>query len=488
MASSKRGKKAAAGKTKLRPTATQRRARRDKSQSLQDAITKVNDRLLTSAKKIAKDHSKSLCYVTSRLLMGGKLLRNRRAVNAWTVFLTDSLAEINAKRKPGDKIKMSSIPADLMQGIKDKYATLEEVDMEKLREDGAAARKKKATSARTSEVGRQKDFDATFSNLLQDVVAVQERTRCEVLVLAVRGDTMHTASPILYASPRARAWISWKFKLSLPDMGLHLEAFVVGNLGEGEFTIVGNKINDHVAWVRERIGASLLSFLQEARLIKPGEKVKMAYKNYEDTVVKRYSVELRGWPLDGDVQDPAKLTRPSLNKVIDSIKEGSCRWERLTAEELRARLALRASRPAPAAGSSAITTTDVASFPSTSAHPSTSTALLSTSLLPPTPLEAAALDALAYMSNVPNDFDLGLNGAPSFILDGAGSGGAFTPGTSYSPLATVTPYGQTPFLLDDETPPLLTEGGLQWVPESTFNATSSAPNVDLPPLTWPDST
>ncbi|KAI0037402.1 hypothetical protein FA95DRAFT_1614247, partial [Auriscalpium vulgare] len=427
--------------------------------------------------------SRSLPWVSSRLLIGGKLLRSRRSVNAWTVFLTNSLAKINSKRKQGDRIKMSSIPADTMNEIKAEYNELDEKDLEKLREEGEAARKAKATVSRTSEIGRQKDFDATFNAIIQEAIAVHERTRCEILILAVRGDTMHTAEPMLYATPRAKSWISWKFKLSLSDMGLHLEAFVVGNLAEGEFTIVGNKINDHVAWVRERLGSSLLSFLQEARLIRPNEKLKMAYKNYNDAIVKRFGVELYGWPLEGELQDAAKLTRPHLNKVIQAIKDGSCHWRRLTAEELRVRRAAPIEPATVAASAVAVRRIEGASAPVPAASGSSSPAAPFTDFIPPpTPAEAAAIEALANMG-------FNLDGPASFRFDNelTGHDTMLNPGTPYGLPAAVTPYGQAPSLLDDETPFLPNSGGITWAPAGSFTPPPSGPSFKLPALTWPNS-
>ncbi|KAI0038844.1 hypothetical protein FA95DRAFT_1613053 [Auriscalpium vulgare] len=485
MSSNRKSKKQKSGKkntSQRAPVATSslKQRRRDKAFKLQHDISTAQQMILEQAKKIAKNHGRSLPWVTSRLLLGGKLLRSRRSVNAWTVHLTKSLASINSKRKAGDRIKMSSIPADTMEEIKETYHDLDEKELEALREEGAAARKEKATAGRTSEIGRQKDFDATFNNLIQEAVAVQERTRCEILILAVRGDTMHTAEPMLYASPKAKSWISWKFKLSLSDMGLHLEAFVVGNLAEGEFTIVGKKINDHVAWVRERLGSSLLSFLQEARLIKPGEKLKMAYKNYNDAIVKRFGVVLHGWPLEGELQDAAKLARPNLNKVIEALKDGSCHWKRLTAEELRVRRAALVVPAAVAASDFTGSRSDANLTPAASGSASPA-ALFTDYLPPPTPAEAAAMEALANMG-------FNINGPTSLSLDGtfAANDAPFTSGTSHGPSATVAPYGATPSLLDDDAT-TTNAGGIAWAPAASFTPPPSDPSLYIPPLTWTNS-
>ncbi|KAI0043063.1 hypothetical protein FA95DRAFT_1609681 [Auriscalpium vulgare] len=464
MVSGKRGKRP-------QPTALQKKHRKDKADALQKDITAAQDVLLGWAKKIATKHSRSLPWVTGRLLMGGKLLRTKRRSNAWTVFLAQKLHSINSKRKPGDRLKVSSIPSDVMEDIKAEYKGMGDEDLEELREEGAKARKTKETAGRQTEAGRQKDFDATFGNLVQEAVAVQERTRCEIVILAVRGDTMHTARPIVYASPRARAWISFKFKLSLSEMGLQFEAFVVGNVATGEFTIIGNKINDHVGWVRERIAEGLNCFLLEARLIAPGEKVKMEYKNYPEKIVKKFGIELHGWPLEDRVNDIAKLTRKNLNTVIEALKDGSCRWEKLMDDELCVRLQQLAS---PSRAPLTLEPTPSASITPIAA----TTPPFAFEIAPPTPAEAAALEALARMGG---DFQFNVDAVgSSFLGDQAAPEGALTlPNDDLYGTASngdFTPYGSTPSLLGDQP--------ISWAPAVTLDASSSSSSASTSTLTW----
>lgn len=65
----------------------------------------------------------------------------------------------------------------------------------------------------------------------------------------------------------------------------------------------------------------------------------MQYVNYEEAIVQRYGIELQGWTYDKFV-NPSELSTslPLLRKLLTAIDTGSCKFVKLTAEELRKRL------------------------------------------------------------------------------------------------------------------------------------------------------
>lgn len=66
---------------------------------------------------------------------------------------------------------------------------------------------------------------------------------------------------------------------------------------------------------------------------------KMNYTNYERQITEKFGVVLCGWPLSGHVRNPAKVGGTAeVEKLLDALKSGKCKWVKLTAEELAARI------------------------------------------------------------------------------------------------------------------------------------------------------
>ncbi|PPQ93525.1 hypothetical protein CVT25_005363 [Psilocybe cyanescens] len=65
------------------------------------------------------------------------------------------------------------------------------------------------------------------------------------------------------------------------------------------------------------------------------DSVLMHYINYEEKIVRSFGVELIGWTYDKFV-NPSKLSTslPGLQKLLDAINSGSCRFIRLTPLQL----------------------------------------------------------------------------------------------------------------------------------------------------------
>lgn len=64
----------------------------------------------------------------------------------------------------------------------------------------------------------------------------------------------------------------------------------------------------------------------------------MQYANYEEDIVQRYGIELQGWTYEKFV-NPSELSTAigPLRGLMDAIKNGDCKFVKLTAEERRKR-------------------------------------------------------------------------------------------------------------------------------------------------------
>ena len=73
----------------------------------------------------------------------------------------------------------------------------------------------------------------------------------------------------------------------------------------------------------------------------------MNYINYERKIVERLGVALHGWPFKGRVCNPSKVGGTAeVEKLLSALKDEKCKWVKLTAEELTARIADNKARQA----------------------------------------------------------------------------------------------------------------------------------------------
>lgn len=102
--------------------------------------------------------------------------------------------------------------------------------------------------------------------------------------------------------------------------------------------------------IRDKLNAKLGTYLMRpvvfpgancgiAVLITGHAKAKMAYKNFEQDIVQRYSINLLGWPAGLKFTNPSDLSDslPPLQALVDALNDDSCKFVQLSATELKAR-------------------------------------------------------------------------------------------------------------------------------------------------------
>ena len=100
--------------------------------------------------------------------------------------------------------------------------------------------------------------------------------------------------------------------------------------------------------ISEMLGASLTLLLSDTTnmSLRPfiveitgNPNAVMQYVNYEEAIIQWYGIELKGWTYDNFV-NPSELSTslPSLQKLLNAINTGDCKFVKLTAEERRKRL------------------------------------------------------------------------------------------------------------------------------------------------------
>ncbi|PPQ94883.1 hypothetical protein CVT25_004672 [Psilocybe cyanescens] len=91
------------------------------------------------------------------------------------------------------------------------------------------------------------------------------------------------------------------------------------------------KVNEMKRQIRMKIGAMLVEITHD-------KKASMHYIGYEEKIVQRHGIELVGWTYNKLV-NPSKLSTslPGLQKLLDAINDGSCKFIKLTPLQLKER-------------------------------------------------------------------------------------------------------------------------------------------------------
>jgi hypothetical protein len=72
----------------------------------------------------------------------------------------------------------------------------------------------------------------------------------------------------------------------------------------------------------------------------------MNYDHYEDKIVEALGVELVGWPLNGPICNPGKITTNEAIILHNALKSGECKWINLSLEQVGVRKASNAQKVA----------------------------------------------------------------------------------------------------------------------------------------------
>ena len=186
----------------------------------------------------------------------------------------------------------------------------------------------------------------------------------------MRGDVEHYHEPKTFFSPVANRFIQDVLNMDPKQLALKFEAYVVSGLDEGILSHIlplcfvihimepgpvrtsnlscGKAVSECHQMIQEGLG-KLSSIICICKLNtipdminqqngKPGP-CKMNYDNYEGKVVERWGVILKGWSGMKGIVNPSKVGgMAEVKTLLKALKNGSCKWERLTEEGLQQRI------------------------------------------------------------------------------------------------------------------------------------------------------
>ncbi|KAI0310819.1 hypothetical protein OF83DRAFT_825487 [Amylostereum chailletii] len=300
-------------------------------------IAEAAEQYNARAEALAASFNKRPEWMKKQLGLGAKKFTSRRAPSAWNGFVSEFVKEANEGLSAGEqRIHASKYMEDHADELRDKYDKLSKEEKENYKSIAAKAREERMMGMWLTSKSIAKDFNESFKGIVHEAADTCARTGGQAFVIATRGDAMHTQAPVIWATDGAESWMEMTSRGTSSDMALALEGFTVGGCAKEARKPKASKaaIIKDVASVRLSIQKGLDEILQKN---KQRKGLKMNYRSYETKIVQVYRVALKGWPESEAVKNPGELGRKACLELKDALAKGTCKWETLSEEELKAR-------------------------------------------------------------------------------------------------------------------------------------------------------
>ncbi|KAG1784998.1 uncharacterized protein HD556DRAFT_1250527, partial [Suillus plorans] len=296
-------------------------------------------------------------WTRRQLYLGGQTVRRSRRPNTWNAFVRQRLDDINEGLSKGNRWKLTEFIESHKETLRNDYARLSRAQKNNYEVEIIKMRADKQRMVHDNPRAVQRDMQATFAAMDQEVLsyflrrsfsdrhiiqwtAICSRLGVEGFYVAVRGGIEDLSGPKLFFSEKAEKFVRAVLDLEPRRLALKLEAFAVSGLGKEK-----KSLNQLVSECRTLIQDELDFILCENKL---ANHAKMNYTNYEHAIVEHYGVELKGWPFELlPVRNPSSIGgRKSVQLLINRLIEETCKWTKLTEEELADRITSNHARQA----------------------------------------------------------------------------------------------------------------------------------------------
>ncbi|KAJ7757676.1 hypothetical protein B0H14DRAFT_3598809 [Mycena olivaceomarginata] len=316
--------------------AQEAKEKREESQATQAAIdAEVADFMTyatTKATALGKRFDKSTRYFLDMFFQGGAhLVNHQNKLNAFNAFKAEKAAERREEGAPGLKAQ------GLHDLYKDEYDALTEEEKTALLDRFAETKDKVPKARRDTPRARIRDVSNTVRNIQMLMHGLSYRVGIEGLFCIVRNNPdFHMIPQWYFTSPELERYmpLAVRRKWDTAEVGCRLEAFAIAGCDTMNLLRSNKQKVDFLkSEIRDGVHSGLVT-------ITGRPTIRMDYIYYKESIVLKYGIELIGWPLEHFV-NPSDLSSslPILTQVRDALKNGTCKWVKLSPADRKARKA-----------------------------------------------------------------------------------------------------------------------------------------------------
>ncbi|KAI0702842.1 hypothetical protein BC835DRAFT_1303302 [Cytidiella melzeri] len=317
-------------------------------------------KLKQNISELANKHHKKEAYVENLIFNGGTRYLNENRANSWNAWLhLLGLAFDN-------RIPLSVVQRDYM----DEYRSLTEQEKDEYVREYQISRNERKVAPRVTARGKHQDVTHTTRKIEQLIMGLDSRVGIQGMFCLVRNSASFAMDPRwFFTSPELEKYLEIAVrKWDTTNIGALIEAYAIA--GGSVTSALGPSIPGYQGaelfcpdtlrtakmkanWLKTQIRAKITAqlskktstYLRVSSLtdivveLTGNPSIKMNYVNFEEQIVQRYGLAIVGWPANVHFVNPSDLSDslPPLQGLCDALTNGSCKFVRLTAAEVKAR-------------------------------------------------------------------------------------------------------------------------------------------------------
>ncbi|TFK65039.1 hypothetical protein BDN72DRAFT_901014 [Pluteus cervinus] len=305
------------------------------------AVGDARHLLHTTVNSLAREHRRSKRWASTQMYIPD---RRKRAPSAWNGFVREKLQEANKDLPVGTRQVLAEFLRARNTELRAEYSTLSAQQRELLVRNLQIVPEKCVKVIRDSPRANCRRVTAGFNKLRVMLTSLVAITGLELIVVGVRGQYKDINKAEVFCTPRMEDFVEDALGMTPEELAMKADGYSVSGLRLGARPTSDLPRGTLVSKCRKQIQSGLQTIINSARKSSYRRKTVMNYENYERRIVEKHSVALIGWPLEKVTNPGFITTQVQLALVACALESGKCKWVKLSATELSARVKRNVAR------------------------------------------------------------------------------------------------------------------------------------------------
>ncbi|KAF8324835.1 hypothetical protein F5887DRAFT_838566, partial [Amanita rubescens] len=300
--------------------------------SYKNSIQSLLSGLEKDIERVAIENSKSIRKVSQDVQMARQVLLRHSKLSAWNAFTwkkTQNEKENARENEIANERGPHRLP-HLAKNSCGEYHKLTNEQKQALLDEYAQTKAVASKGVRVSARSKVNDASQTLEAIETMLDNLCSRTGLEALLFATRGSLDMPLKGVTYATPGVEEFLQSTMKIDTTDFLAKMEGFALQGLKAGVVQNHQQRRTELRTSVRNEVTKQL-------RDITGVNSARMEWKHYFRNVVKRYSIEIQGWPGDIPLEAVGDLSCARLEDLLKKLSNGVICWKKLTEDELAQR-------------------------------------------------------------------------------------------------------------------------------------------------------